>query len=774
MSIISAKFASKCQLCGEVISVGDSIEWTSGNPASHEACARIQVAGLSEIEHEEAELQAMLDKLKAKKNVVIQAAIAAQKELAMQAELQKQVKVTVLQYMQGGKLQVQFEERSDLRAILLPMNSWIRESYVAVADWTGIEVKILARPNVMIDWQGDSKAKYEWHLNAPAWDVDLSITNDITMKAGPSEQQRWAVDSIPGARWNWKDREYFIPRSEAWRIPETLKRTEDVKYSDVARRVIFDQIEGRAKLDTIARQEDCSPEFLEELKQALGYDVWNPAKRIHEPFWQFLRPFQRINVEFAIAGGGRYLNGDDTGLGKTAEGIALAQILRHRGLVKQTVCIVKSANIPNWIRELKNLAQAEPLVLRSGKPDGTEIHKIMFEKTPWVMLSYDTIGSKTYTKKNQDKDDDTGFYPWTQIFQSAQPEMLLLDEGHQIKNRTTHRFRAIRPLQFIPYVVPLTASPILNRASELWTLLHMVAPHQFPSFEQFVNRYTYDGANPKDIEKLHELIRPIFLRRRKKDVMKDLPPINRIVHYHTLSDRAEKLYQRILQGIYVALEHFDPSGQGGTEMHIMSILAQITRLKQVCAADKVEYTSNLALELADENEGKKILIFSQWKGTALSIARKLGSEAVCTVRVNKSNKFQSMNATERDELFESVRNDPKVRFIVTTEAAKEGHNLEFCDFVMFNDLFWTPEGHRQCEGRAYGRMSNPHPIDSFYITADVDIERWIMELLEKKMAIIEATIDQVESSRDTTGSIANELIGRVKDQMMRQGKRKIG
>jgi len=420
------------------------------------------------------------------------------------------------------------------------------------------------------------------------------------------------------------------------------------------------------------------------------------------------------------------------------------------------------------LREIGRLTEEaeEPLIIRSGKPDAETMHKIMIERIRFVIVSYDTLGSKTYTKKDIDPSATDGYYPWTQLFQSSPPDLLVMDEAHQIKNPTTHRFRAIRPLSFVENVLPLTASPILNRTAELWTLLHMVAPHHFPSYESFMQKYVGYGGGSRDVEKLHELIRPMFLRRRKKDVQKDLPPINRINRYHTLSDEALESYNGVLQGLYISLAAFDPRGVGGERKEVMGILARITRLKQICAADKIDYTADLVTEIADETE-KPILIFSHFKGTAYEISRKLGSGAVCTVKRTEDD-FVSMSADERDELFEAARADPKVKFIVTTEAAKEGHNLEFCHTVVFNDLFWTPEGHKQCEGRAYGRLSNPHPIDSFYIIADIDIERWIMELLEKKMAIIEETVDGVESSRDSSGGLAMELIQKVKDSMMRQ------
>lgn len=96
--------------------------------------------------------------------------------------------------------------------------------------------------------------------------------------------------------------------------------------------------------------------------------------------------------------------------------------------------------------------------------------------------------------------------------------------------------------------------------------------------------------------------------------------------------------------------------------------------------------------------------------------------------------------------------------------------MEYCDWVIFNDLFWTPAGHSQCEGRAYGRLANPHPIDSYYVLTEGTIEEWIMELLARKMAMFEEVVDGVENARDADVSVAMELIERLRQEFWKKEK----
>jgi len=357
-------------------------------------------------------------------------------------------------------------------------------------------------------------------------------------------------------------------------------------------------------------------------------------------------------------------------------------------------------------------------------------------------------------------------YPWVDLFNMCPNiKLLIVDEAHKIKNPDANRTKATHKLATIPHVIPMTATPILNRTEEWWSLLHMTDPIMFPSYQRFRNHYTWDGRTAKNIDELMEVLRPRFIQRLKKDVQKDLPPISRQTRIVELTAQARMDYSLALKGLYDQLAMFDPKGRKKGAISINHILAQIMRLKQICAADKVEYVADLAVDLIDQStNGGKVLIFSQFKATANHIARLLGDQAVCTV-TRSEDSFNSMNTDDRDELFESARDDPDIRFIVTTEAAQEGHNLEFCDYVIFNDQFWTPAAHDQCEGRAYGRLSNPHTIDSFYVIADVDIEKWMQELLDAKLSIIAEAVEGVSATRDLSGSIVMELIKKMKEEM---------
>jgi SNF2 family DNA or RNA helicase len=265
-----------------------------------------------------------------------------------------------------------------------------------------------------------------------------------------------------------------------------------------------------------------------------------------------------------------------------------------------------------------------------------------------------------------------------------------------------------------------------------------------------------------------------MIRRTHADVHESLPPKNRIIQSHDLSAKAKKLYQRVLEGVYERIQAYDARGRNSQES-VTNILVQIMRLKQVCAFDKVEATSDLATQLADSMEGQKhpkVLIFSQFKPAAYSIYQRLADQgALCFVSDN-GHDLITANDNERDKLVQQFQNDPEIKYLVVTEkTAKEGHDITQAGTVIFNDLFWTPANHSQGEGRAYMRESDPHGIDSYYMIVDKDsgeIEEWIWELLGFKESVIEETIEKVEGTRDVEGSVAMDLINKLRENMWRK------
>lgn len=234
-----------------------------------------------------------------------------------------------------------------------------------------------------------------------------------------------------------------------------------------------------------------------------------------------------------------------------------------------------------------------------------------------------------------------------------------------------------------------------------------------------------------------------------------MPPLNRITDLHELSAVAQGEYERVLKGVYKAI---DDAGNN-VEKNINSILVQIGKLKEVCAKDKVERTVELAKELYDSSDengeiAKKVLIFSQFKQPVYEIAAQLGEGAICWTG--------DTPMEERTKLEYEFQNNPNVKYLVISlMTGQTGLNLTAAGHVIFNDLYWTPAAHAQAEERAYGRLSDLHGANSYYITAVNTIEDWIQQLLQAKLSLINNVVEGIDAERDS--SIAMSIIQKLKE-----------
>lgn len=629
---------------------------------------------------------------------------------------------------------------------------------VPVGYWLDTYAKLEKLENVTIGYEVGIEKEIRNHLNAPIWEVELA-QREIKMIPGPKAQYFY-VNKIPGSTWRAEQKAFFIPMSEAWRIPSAMENVDGVVYSEEATAFISDQLNARSQIDEIAKAKD--------------WPDWNVTFKDESVT---LRPVQKVAGKFIEATGGRTLLAFQMGLGKTI--ISLAYAIKHN---LKTLIICPASLKANWAREIVRLTGKKPYVLIGTEPTDFDLKHLMFDPdVQFVLTNYDIISKKT--EYDDITTDQEGYqhskhvtrFLWIDVLNLARFPLAVVDESHYIKNTDSNRSQAIRNLK-TEQLIHMTGTPVLNRPGELWPMLTMISPEVFPAEDTFIRQYTIDGKVARNVEELKEVLRPIMIRRKQSDVVDELPPLNRITEWHELSSKAKKLYNKALDGIYEEIAAFDASRANRytdayepNETSITSILAKIQRLKMICAYDKVAETADLATQLQDsasEEKHNKILIFSQYKAVAYSIAQRLGHEALCFVS-NNGKEYVTADYQERDDMVQQFQNNPNVKYLVVTEkTAKEGHNLTEAGYVIFNDLFWTPAGHEQGEGRAYMRINDPHGITSYYIISEMNgegIEEWIWQMLHRKMTIIEQTVEGVESSRDV--SIANELISKLRESM---------
>jgi SNF2 family DNA or RNA helicase len=436
------------------------------------------------------------------------------------------------------------------------------------------------------------------------------------------------------------------------------------------------------------------------------------------------------------------------------------------------VVIVCPANlVSNWLAEIKKFTGEEGIQISGRNPDTHTLQLMARRKYMFFVMSYDSLrwndeheeiteeimpdGKLVKVKKV------TEVWPWLDMLEIIHPDLVFSDEIHYAKNVDAAQSKALRRLAAnCNGFGGFSGTPIVNRVDELWPILNCLQPEIYNSFTRFCNSYSADGRFPRNVGELHELLKPLMIRRYKRDVIADLPEVEHIIRYHALSKKALKLYDKVLQGLYTVLADWNPD-EAGAEKKVPNVLVQIMRLKQVCAIDKISATADFATELYDsapeDEANKKVLIFTQFVPIANAIARRLGQEAVVMTG--------QMSDNDRRDAEKRFQNDPSIHFLVATQVAREGLNLTMGRHVVFNDLFWTPKDFMQMIGRCYGRISNMHGASAYYMIANPTIENWIWDLLDTKLMIIGQVVDGHEVTGDE--SVVKDLLRKLKKELGR-------
>lgn len=569
--------------------------------------------------------------------------------------------------------------------------------------------KLINKPNYSITLNED-KSKLEIEVNPLIKDVNLMY-------------------GFEGAR--VIRGKFNVAISEGYRLWQATQSWPKCEWALDAKELVLKDLEKRSELD---RLWDTN-----ESRLKLTYNGY------------ILRPFQNQSIEFLEMVNGRAIIAHSPGLGKTLCAIAFKE---YKQLPSALIVCPASLKL-NWAKHIENITGHTPMILSGSLPSEFDMFALLYrEKPKYVIVNYDVLGSR---KELVETDPTNGLkttrerYYWLELLNNAKFDLIVLDESHRIKNVESNRSKAAIRL-VAPHTICLTGTPVLNRPGELWAQLTLVSPEEFPSYENFLQTYTFDGKTAKNVTILRQMLRRLMFRKTTKDVVKDLPAIERVDEFFELNEKYRDLYTKALEGIYLKLNSF------GEEIHsqdITSILAEIMRCKQICSAAKVERVAELAVDLSDNDEGKKVLIFSQFKETVYNVSTLLGNEVV-TVTGDIDNE-------EREKRVHEFQTNDTIKFLVGTwQTMGEGLDLTAASYVIFADLFWTPASHQQCESRAYGRLSDLHPVVSYYIRAVKTLEDWIMELLFSKLKIIEEVVEGVSNANE---SIANDLIKRIRMEM---------
>ena len=421
---------------------------------------------------------------------------------------------------------------------------------------------------------------------------------------------------------------------------------------------------------------------------------------------------------------------DDMGLGKTVQMIALFvdeyASGKDAGTKERSLIVCPASLVYNWENEFQKFAPMLKVQAVAGTAqEREEVFASLDEGCQVLITSYDLL------KRDM------------KHYESMSFRFQVIDEAQYIKNAATQSARAVKAIRARTRFA-LTGTPIENRLGELWSIFDYLMPGFLFTYARFKKIYESPivrESDPEAVSNLKRLIGPFVLRRVKKDVLKELPDKLETAVYSRLQGQQKELYTANAAKLK---EELESGGDAVYEKGKIQILAELTRLRQICCDPALCYENyrggSAKLETCMDlirngvNGGHKILLFSQFTSMLRVIEKRLSQEEIACYTLTGSTPKE-----ERLRMVDSFHTDPVPVFLISLKAGGTGLNLTAADMVIHYDPWWNVAAQNQATDRAH-RIGQEKQVSVFKLITKGTIEENIMVLQESKKNLADQII----------------------------------
>ena len=547
------------------------------------------------------------------------------------------------------------------------------------------------------------------------------------------------IKSIPGRK--------YRPNDRGWDIPEAFLPTaaEMIRphYPNIADTIsdyftltsdeptLTDMSTATAKEDLV---EVDSLKLLEDVRE-----------RLNTPFP--LYPYQELAVAFLEAriGTRGALIGDQPGLGKTIEALAFCSL--HPQV--SPILVVTLASLKrNWYREVEKWLPGTSIqIIDQGKD-------LVDSDADVVIINYDLIWRAKIEKQ----------------LLARKFQIVIFDEITYLKERSAKRTKAARKLgKAAEFTIGLSGTPILNRPIEFYTFLNMISPKQFSSQFQFGMRYcngyhngfgyTFKGASR--VSELRQLIHPLMIRRRKDEVLTELPDKSRQNIYIDMPGSYFQNYRAAELDLVQSLKSLSPDAEEHDdasqeyENKRMWLLSKLNFLRHLVGLAKAEAAEEIITNFVDS--GEKLVVFGHHHDVMDAMDTYLTKKKIGHVKVDGRTPNQ-----DRQALIDRFQEEDGCMVFLASTAMGMGVTLTAASNALFVERQWTPGMEEQMEDRIH-RIGQNRGVFIHYMQVENSIDAKMAKLVEYKRDVLAAVLDG-EKQRDRGESIINELLSDLSNQ----------
>lgn len=443
-----------------------------------------------------------------------------------------------------------------------------------------------------------------------------------------------------------------------------------------------------------------------------------------------LYPYQKEGALFAAIAG-RCLIADDMGLGKTLQAIAAGEIMAHCFGIEKALIICPTSLKHQWEKEIRRFSHRSVQMVQGLLHKRQLLYK---EESFFKITNYDVIHR-----------DITAIEGW-------KPDLIILDEAQRIKNWRTRLARSVKRL-YSPYAIVLTGTPLENRLEELHSIVefidksHLGPLFRFRHMHEIVDE-TGRVIGYRNLNKLGESLKPILIRRRKKEVLTQLPERIEKEYFVTMTAEQSAIHEEnreIVARVVNKWKRYKFLSEEDKQRLMIALQNMRMVSDDTYLIDQSKRCGNkigeLEIQLQEllEDRCTKVVIFSQW-------IRMI--ELVIAMMNAHDWKYAWLHGgvpgNKRGELISRFKEDSDCRVFLSTDAGGLGLNLQNASAVINLDLPWNPAvlEQRICRVHRIGQKRRVRVIN--FIT-EGSIEQGMLSLLKFKRSMFSGILDNGEN-----------------------------
>ena len=576
----------------------------------------------------------------------------------------------------------------------------------------------------------------------------------------------------------WKNLSYLDSTWEHESVIACPQKINDYRYFNRApnkedRTSILNQVNRhKTYLDILTnpkKRAKCSNAYLNDLRNKLyHYDAGHSKKPFqytanNQPIYKgrkLLRSYQLESLNWMIQAWYENRNvilADEMGLGKTIQSTAfLNHLATFEGVRGPFLIIAPLSTLEHWKRTAEEWTNMNSILYYDvNSIDG----RASCRAYEWFYVDISTKGSILQTAElYKFQVCITSFEVFLQdlnnVFINIPFQFIVVDEAHRLKNQNAKILSSLKRLP-CKRILLLTGTPVQNNTEELWSLLNYIEGEKFHSLPAFMAEFG-DLSNVDQLEKLHRVLKPYLLRRRKEEVESSIPPLQETIIDIEMTTLQKTIYKALydknksLLSKGITLSNFNTS-LNNLEMQlrkacnhpflIKEIEAELTKecktfeerqQKMIESSGKMILLDKLLPKM--RNEGKKVLIFSQFTQMLLLL------EDYLRYRGYKFEKIDGgIKAKERQNAIDRFNDPTKKRdvFLLSTKAGGLGINLTSANCVVIYDSDWNPQNDVQATARAH-RIGQQFEVSCYRLVTAKTYEATMFERASKKLGLDQA------------------------------------